>query len=299
MSFITIPGTQWTFDYREEQIQVVEAGTLKLAVDLINKWAQVFPHEGTWVRRECGVPSLIIRLDFAPAQGKLGLFEVEERPAGVGLNTYLNPDFSNRLEVISRTWPHFVVVMSDHRQKGGDDSLWREVASLDLVHGRHVLVRAEPEEDEFHSLLAQSVSSVLHKGNKSYGEALGLWRRVRDPDDFPSDGGFALKPIQGSKCRGVYVLPPRGVKLEGGATLTKATRELGERGEMYMQEWIPPLNMDINGRSYNAIWRLFFGYDIQNKTWIPLGGAWVARPGTLRIHGALDMVTGPLVIEGG
>jgi len=298
MTLVTIPGTQWTFEYTSNA-QVVDQRTLEQADELLTRWSQTFPSEETWVQRECGVPSLIIRLDCAPQNGNLGLFEVEERPAGVGLNAYLNPQFGERLTQVASTWPHFVVVMSERREKGGDDSLWREVVPLPQVNGHHVLIRAEPEEEEFHPLMARSVSSLIQKGDKSYGEVLGLWRRIRDGDSLPTDGGFALKPIRGSKCRGVHVLPPRGTKISGAATLSQAKRELAERGEMYMQEWVPPLHMDINGRNYNAIWRLFFGYDIRNKQWVPLGGSWVARPGTLRIHGATDAVVGSLVVEGG
>lgn len=65
---------------------------------------------------------------------------------------------------------------------------------------------------------------------------------------------------------------------------------------MYLQPFVPPMPMDINGAPFNAIYRPYFAYSGRKNGWIPLHGVWTARPApNIRIHGAADAISGPLM----
>lgn len=270
-------------------------------LDVISKWSQVFPREETFVQRAHGIPSLIIRLDCSVQNGTLGIYEVEERPAGIGLTTHLNPDFKLRLEEVKRTWPVFKSVIStDPRRKATDDFLWIDVANSEN-NEELVLVRAEPEEEQFHYLEPRCVSSLKKKGDKSYGQALGLWRRVTSPDQIDFEQSFVIKPLQGSKTRDVfiYVPGPNSKRPPGGSSRGRIEQEVllaSENGGVYCQPYFPPMESGISDEFRWMIYRVFYGYNTDTRQWDCLGGSWNARY-NLKIHGAGDSLSGPVVVE--
>src|SRR3989344_2307568 len=146
------------------------------ALALLAKWSGCFAPEETWVRQRHGVPSLVVRIDCIVRNSQLIVYEVEERPAGMGLSCVVNPYFPKTLEGVARTWPEFEVKVSPKR-RATDDSLWIKALNWQMPSPSPLkLVRAEPEETELHAYEVQSVSSVKAKGNKSYGLAMGLWQ---------------------------------------------------------------------------------------------------------------------------
>jgi len=267
----------------------------------INKWAQIFPKEETFAQREFNIPSLIIRLDCAVQDDTLGIYEVEERPSGIGLTRTLNPDFQRRLDLIRTTWPVFKsVVSTDPRRKATDDHLWieklEEGNTQDLV-----LVRAEPEETEYHFLEPRSVSSLKKKGDKSYGEGLGLWTKVLTPDEIDFESGCVIKPLQGSKTRDVFIyVPGPNSKRPPGASsrgrIEQAVKDGLESGGVYCQSFFPPMESGISEEFKWMIYRVFFGYNATTSNWECLGGSWNARY-NLKIHGAGDSLSGPVVVK--
>lgn len=269
---------------------------------VINRWEQAFPREETFVQRTFGIPSLIVRLDCSVQQDILGIYEVEERPAGIGLTTHLNPDFKARLRQVKDTWPTFKsVVSTDPRRKATDDYLWIDRYTPEDSDGL-VLVRAEPEEVEFHDFEPRCVSSLKKKGDKSYGEALGLWRRVTNPDEIDFDKGCVIKPLQGSKTRDVfiYVPGPSSKRPPGGSSrgkIEQAVHLARETGGVYCQPFFPPMESGISEEFKWMIYRVFYGYNTDTKRWDCLGGSWNARY-NLKIHGASDSLSGPVVVEG-
>lgn len=276
--------------------RVLPEGIQRQAVEIVNRWTGVFPKEPTWIQENFGIPSLIVRIDGVDRDGELGVYEVEERPAGIGHTALINPKFASKLEELRKTWPDFDVVISPLRDPA-DDKLWNPVADLSLSKGL-VYVRAEPEEEEFHVLQNRSVSTITTEGDKSYGVPLGLWSFVNNPDQLPTHQSFVLKPLQGSKGRNVIIhdlkrkAPPGNSKMKNVIKMLET--QIEERGGMYMQTLILPMESGISTHPF-MIYRFFLGFDFAKSQWISLGGTYFAR-NNLKIHGASDSLSGPLVI---
>lgn len=274
---------------------------IEQSLEAINRWAQIFPKEETYVQRQFSIPSLIIRLDCSVQDGNLGIYEIEERPSGIGLTRILNPDFQQRLDLIRTTWPVIKSVVSDDpRRKATDDHLWIDKLEPENTEDL-VLVRAEPEETDYHFLEPRSVSSLKKKGDKSYGEGLGLWRRVTKPDEIDFESGCVIKPLQGSKTRDVFIyVPGPGSKRPPGASsrgrIEQAVNDAAESGGVFCQSYFPPMESGISDEFKWMIYRVFFGYNTNTANWECLGGSWNARY-NLKIHGAGDSLSGPVVVK--
>lgn len=273
--------------------RVFSAEASKQALALLGKWQKVFAKENTWAQSYVGIPSLIVRLDCIVRDGQLVVYEVEERPAGVGISSIVNPEFGKRFVELASTWQPFSVVVSPFR-RATDDSLWQE----QLPWGNHesglVLVRAEPEEQQFHLHEPNSVSSLKRKGDKGYGEALGLWQKVKFSDELNWSESFVLKPLQGSKLKDLEIWDPQRRPGSSRREVVEQTLAASPRG-MFCQKLFPPMESGI-ARFPWMIFRVFFGYDHKCNEWKALGGNWNARH-NLRIHGATDAIFGPAVIE--
>lgn len=277
-----------------DQAQIFPDSAVEQSLVLLSRWQGSFRKENTWSRRELGTPSLIIRLDCVVHAGKLAVYEVEERPSGIGVSVILNPFFKKRLRQVLSTWPDFRVVISEKRA-GTDDQIWMDALSWPRSTNSDaelVLIRAEPEEAEFHHFESQSISSLIAKGDKAYGETLGLWHRVVTVDELPWERGFVLKPTQGSKMRDVEIWHPH--KWPGRTTRSRIETVLSRR-VMFLQEMVYPMSTG-NPKFEWMIYRVYFGYNIWTSLWECLGGTWNART-NLRIHGAPDAVIGPVVLR--
>jgi hypothetical protein len=140
----------------------------------------------------------------------------------------------------------------------------------------------------------------MTEGSKSYGVPLGFWDEVTYEEvrsgafQLPWEEGFCIKPLQGSKTQKVFISDPN----EGSPDLGKgALAHLALLGKAHVQRFLPPMPMEIDGKPYNGIYRIFFGWSPSSCGWIPLGGEWDARPAPHSlIHGALDAVTGPALL---
>lgn len=288
----------WKLNLSDEHI-VFPDFAKEQADAILSEWPKAFPKENTWVQQELGIPSLICRLDCIIDGDKLKIFEIEERPAGIGVTISMNPDFSLRLKDVMKNWPEFSAVIA-HDRKAGDDCLWIPKISLEDALGSDglLLLRAEPHQHEFHSLQGRSVSSFLEKGNKSYGLALGLWNEIsiEDFDSLPWDSGFCLKPIQNSKCRDVEIWHPVHSKKNSGiggcSTKTRIKKTLERNKTMYLQDMLESTDSLISG--FKMIFRVFFGYSVIKGEFEFLGGVWNARQ-NLKIHGAPDTIMGPVM----
>ena len=290
----TMSVNGWEITHSRDSLELTERHVRQLT-DTAQEWAELFPGR-TWVQSEYGVPSLIIRPDCTVDEdGNLRFYEVEERPAGIGVTSHLNPRFAERLNDVRRSWPDFKAVVSEERESY-DDDLWLEVSPLSEVVDSEelVLVRAEPTEAAFHQLESRSVSSIQHKGDKHYGVALGWWSKVRaeEFEELPWDGeGFTLKPLQGSKTRDVYIWSPK--RFRGTVTRTKIRKVLEERGEMFCQPLHRPI--ETGDPTYpHMIYRIFMGFNPETRQFEVMGGLWMAR-NNYKVHGARDSVLGPLV----
>ncbi|MFA5023657.1 MAG: hypothetical protein WC523_01700 [Patescibacteria group bacterium] len=266
-----------------------EAGTL------IKAWQPVFPKENTWAQQHFGIPSLFIRLDCV-VNGTVKIFEIEERPAGMGTMNELHPGFKQRLKKAQQDWPLIKLLVSPKRA-GQDDYLWVEETSPEEARQSTdcLLIRAEPEEIIFHEFETRSVSSLKRKGDKSYGLPMGLWEEVT-VNDLPRldwSKGFCLKEKQTSKTRGIEIWHPRKNQLSsqgigGVSTRTRIENILKEKGSMYYQPFIEPMESPVG---QPMIFRIFFFYDFDKLEYVYAGGFWNSRP-NLKIHGATDAVVG-------
>jgi hypothetical protein len=283
-------GQQWEVNVSSTAMQLPEliADAGKRA---ISKWQGVFPREDSWIQQQYNVPSFIIRVEGVPVEGnRFHFFEIEERPAGVGVTSKISQSFADNLGKMTDVWPEFKALVSEARMGAGDDYLWREVVTPDQVQDSDLLIiRAEPEESEYHRFIGRSVSSLVEKGNKVYGEKLGWWKTVSDEADLPWDSPFVIKQCQGSKARGLEIWDPIK-KRNGSSTRTKIVRTLTKAEKMYCQPLVDPL--DHEGGM--MIYRIFYGFDPRSGEWVCLGGCYNVRP-NLRIHGASDAFFGALV----
>lgn len=288
MKIIKTGGWRFNTSLETEYFEFVEEGK-----EILKKWERIFPKEKTWVQKNFGVPSLIVRMDCTVYDGKLGIYEIEERPSQVGIARVINRQFAEILKKLMAEWPEFVAVISPRRgQKIGDDGLWIQTIQYfpeELPKNiNKVIVRAEPTEVEFHCLQPKSVSTVTAKGNKSYGEKLGWWKKIRSGSCLPWEEGFVLKPLQGSKMQNVEIWDPEQRPRSSTRDQVLATLE---KNVMYCQPFLPPIK---KGGDW-CMYRPFYGYSPKEKDWVPMGGIWVARS-NLRVHGTRDAVFGPLLL---
>lgn len=289
MKIIKTGGWRFNTSPKTEFFEFIEEGK-----ETLKKWTRIFPKEKTWVQKKFGVPSLIVRIDCTVYDGKLGIYEIEERPSQVGITKVINQQFAEILKRLMTEWPEFVAVISPRReQKIGDDKLW--IQTIQCFPEKlpkninKVIVRAEPTETEFHCLQSKSISTVRVKGNKSYGEKLGWWRKIKNNSYLSWERGFVLKPLQGSKMQNVEIWDPEQRPRSSTRNQIMATLK---KNVMYCQPFLPPIKKRTSWRIY----RPFYGYSPKEKGWIPMGGIWVARS-NLRVHGTRDAVFGPLLIK--
>ncbi|MGH2506302.1 MAG: hypothetical protein ACRDHZ_02635 [Ktedonobacteraceae bacterium] len=319
----------WNFHYCDVP-ETMPAGIISRAQDLLQSWRNIFPLGKTWVGRTYGVPSLFVRFDCVYSEsGELRVFEIEERPCGIGVSALLNSHFRTRLLEIKEEWPPFGWICSATRP--GDDELWLgKPLSLDDARSGNqlLLIRSRPEETLYHEFEERSVSSLLHEGDKRYGEVLGLWRIVRwerdiDPENGaagyiapPLDGACVLKPVQGTRCRDVAIyfdgqitirkVPGIGKKpfFKGQPLIKTRADVVGTVGaeylvrrheEMVMQPFFMPMSLAA-APDKNGILRCYFGFSPSADGYVPLGGVWAASA-ALRVHGEEGTTFGPLLCE--
>lgn len=272
------------------------------AQEFLLRQAQVFPKGETWVGRELGVHTLLARVDCVVRDGKLHIYEGEDRPAGVGVTSMLNPAFARRLAAIRSQWPKFRWVAYDKRPT--DDRLWLGdgLTLTEALDCRDLLlVRSRPEDEAYHVLESRAVAPVRFEGCKQYGAELGLWT-ILGPDSALPTVTSVIKPWQGTRGRAIEIFVseqevstfglPRNRRLNTGDVL----RRIRVEGGVVCQSYIPAMRLSPCPE-YHGIYRMYFGDNPKTGAYEPLGGVWMATPGLI-VHGMDTAITGPLVLEG-
>lgn len=292
----------WIFQ-KLPSTQMLSASIVHDTSDMLAQWAALYPREGTWVEREYRVPTIIARLDFTIAEGgKIRVYEIDDRPAGIGVTCTTNPEFKRRLARLRRQWPSFYSVISPTRPV--DDVHWVKTVPLEEAKNSTslILVRARPEEEAFHSLAPRSVSTIAHEGRKEYGVQLGLWKHLSDPDLLPWEEGFVLKP-NGTRSRDVLIWPgnearktlsrkPRRALPTSSQIQGKVHRYLSAGATLYIQPYHPPMRTP---EGLPMIYRFFFGFNPTQNAYVPLGGIYNAmQDSSLLVHGTDKAAFGPL-----
>ena len=295
----------WSFNVMPKILTIRSEEVEKLERGIIKPWSSHYFWENTWVQKELNIPSILIRLDMAfHSDGSIGVYEVEERPSGMGVTMKISPAFAGAFKAIygvwERTYGNLEFVVSSRREKG-DDELVGELMGVKVWKGLPTIsdnslyfVRADPDEKDYYQLGARSVTTIVSKGDKSYGVSLNLWRPIPDSsENLPWDKGFALKPRQGSKLKDVYLWHPS--KFKGTHSKNQLLRAIQEKRVHYFQSWISPETHEFLPQDYFLIRRIYWGWDPIVKKWFCLGGIWNARPNT-RVHGAPDALFGEVII---
>lgn len=301
----------WEFNVHPH-VEYLSPSVVEKSLDLVRRWAAVFPREETWVQQEHGVPSLFIRIDATlDDNGNPLVYEPEDRPCGMGAMSVMDPTFARILNTLQCEWPKFDWVSCAERNT--DDVLWLgpplsyEAA---MTSKGLLLPRNRPEDSRYHPLVSRAVSTVATEGSKRCLEQLGLLRPTRwvvDPDEQGGgylkptiDGPLVVKPAQGTRSREIQVFldgktwnrKKRARDTLGLSALEKQIRS----GRFVCQPFFPPMPCDFLGSEYlgwNMIYRYFFGFVPKTREWVCLGGLWMALD-SLIVHGTNRSVSGLL-----
>ena len=304
----------WTVNYCRGHEEVFPPEATNQAKALLAQWVGLFPEEPTWVRREHGVPSLIVRLDCVVHANKLHIFEVEDRPCGIGVSSELNQEFGKRLNAaLGYVGP--IRWVSDPARVT-DDSIWLGPGlglheALSDTSSNPLLVRSRPEHRDYYPLASRALSTVMREGDKRWMRELGLLRDFtwHPPEGLSEpgyvepviDGRFVLKLAQGTRAREIKVYLDGvgwdGVKSREDTINVTQFERLIAQGRHVVQPFIPPMRssfLEGERSRWNMIYRMFFCFS-ELKEWVPIGGMWMATK-SLIVHGTPNAVTGPLVV---
>ncbi|MFZ2886348.1 MAG: hypothetical protein WA021_00840 [Minisyncoccia bacterium] len=294
-----------TFVYSDFSVRLPAEATREM-LDILSKWQTLYPREETLIQQRHGVPSLFVRFDCVIApDGALHMYEIQDGCAWIGYTGVANTEFRRvRDEIVATEWPGLAAIISP-QDPNTDDELWlpRRKMLEALREDGPLIVRSRlslrtPEERE--RLIARSVKPVLAHNDKTYGEHFGWWKRVTWEEtgrskELPWENAFVLKPIEGHGSTDIMIWKPGD--RTGRATRTQIVNTLERNQEMLLQPYHPPMQTMINGAAYNMIYRPYFIYSGE-RGWIPAHGLWTARPSpALRIHGASDAISGPLMMD--
>lgn len=300
---------------------VLSQHVISQCLELVNAANAAFVREDTAAWRLLGTPSACGRLDFTIVgdhnqqlriddygdhfpllDGYVKPYEWEERPGGKGIAALINPQFASLFSSIRQHWPEIHVIIEDGR-RGYDDYVWAGAQNVSVgfhpfPDDMYLLIRAEPDQQQYHDLNERSISTLKTKGDKSYGERIGWWRVVTSISDLPRPGTdiIVLKPRQGSKTKDLLITPSSArTRQQGMCTRSKFERlfeeQVAKHGLMYLQPWHPPVQLGDN----NLILRIFFARSFDSPRWHCLGGVWNARRSAV-VHGAGDTVFGPAIV---
>lgn len=287
----------WQVHWVTERV-LFPAEAVAESLGLVKRWQQTCSGiEDTWVQRECGVPTLWLKFDCVidETSGRLGVYEIDDCPDGLGVGCLVNRSFARELEMFQSTWPKFRAVVADGRTT--DDTLWLslETIRLETMNGYRGQILPRPHrlgDDRFAPLAERSVGPCLTQGSKHYGLGLGLWQPVQHETELNWHESFVLKTPFGYGGSGIYIRHEG--RFSGVTGKGKIRAAFQKHGTMYRQPFIMPMTCPFDP-SYLMVLRPFFGFDRLSNSYRYLGGFWLARPGNLKLHGAADALVGPLM----
>ncbi|TAN57704.1 hypothetical protein EPN15_03255 [Patescibacteria group bacterium] len=242
------------------------------------------------------MPSPIVRVDLSPLvvgfSVKDCIYEVEVRPAGLGITTLLLVDQRSRWSEALSDCGGIIKCPDSSIQ---DDFICADLLSIPYSNDILSVNGKGPywiRSDKFH-FEDSSLVPIRDDGNKQYLVDLKM-AQIAVAKNLDWEVPFVIKPLQGARCREVEVFLPSKMRKEcnGFSTQTRVLKTLARSDEPFIvQSFIPPKKEIINGESGWVMWRIFFG-------WIDgyyqcVGGLWFWRP-NLKIHGASDSICGPL-----
>jgi len=269
--------------------------------------------ENTLAMKVIGLPTAIARVDSTidPETGAIHVYEVEERPAGMGHSDKLmrkvtglgiSDQIIDHFEDVFQTVP---VVKKHPLALENDDALIFNVEELSpnriACNGRPLLIRAEPSDMVGHPMISEAtsmaVAPILEKGKRQYRISTKMASLVTNYAMLPQ-GSIVVKTLQGSKAKGVAIHITKNDSAILGSnrdsvTQTKLKQIVESEGAVLVEPFVPGIPTEITdgiiGRMILRIFALVGGNDVR-----VIGGAYVARPGHL-VHGSKDAVSGVIM----
>ena len=263
----------------------------------------------TYVQSNFGLSSIVIRYDYTVINGKINIYEIEERPA-LAVGMWSNPDIKSGIvnifsELEQYSGKQVKVLVSNQRKENTDDWLLPELTNnlISVEHHQNspcncdnalYYVRSHRTEKDYWSLADRSVSTIKSEGNKSYGLRLGLWNKVDNFNELDFEKEFALKPLSGSRCEEILFWSPNK-NLRGRSTRTKIENffnhnDLGG----YVQELIIPESTDFLPENFRLLRRTYLTYSPLTLNWKVLGGVWIGAD-NIKIHGSSKSFSGVIL----
>lgn len=278
------------------------------------------PEAETKVARDHNLPTLLARVDCTLDEDRARIFECEERPAGLGITnavmrrTHLSPGILPAVQAHFTEHAGDTPVIARHANaKPNKDSLVFGEDVMDLraaiKTGRPLIVRGEPGEladfEALDELRAQSISTITTEGDKTYSLRVPSCETelVTADTKVVSDTSFVLKPLQGSKARGlaVYLSPEDRQQhgKDGTTTFARAAKLVDTHratGNLLLESFKPPVTCKLDeGKIGNLILRMFCLVSPDGSTEV-VGGTYVIRR-ELIVHGASNAMVGPVLVH--
>jgi len=315
---------EWTFGLGKER-KLTENQIYSLE-EFVEKWGRIETEirkgDPTTIAavREFGVPTILCRVDMAPFNAgeeiDKKVYEVEARPAGLGVMTKISPGFVENLKAMWKPLKSVGTIVLPSRDTAKDDTLifskamgwqWIKISSLGPL-SPYLWVRGGKTDKKMIDSLnleERALAPVTAHGDKTYLLKMGLATLVKDIHQLSMMESFVVKPLYGSKARKILIYYPLMPGYPGVYRWNTIRKILEEKKEerFIVQPFILPAREKMKIRINKAkrpggfvIWRLFFAYDFNDEQWRFVGGAWNWRP-SLLVHGAPDAVFGSLRVD--
>ncbi len=236
----------------------------KLENFLNERWLPVIRGLGGswWGIENLGIPSPVIRIDISPKilnsdiPPEKGIYEIEMRPAGLGIVLTLLPGRKKEWQEIFLSFNCRGIIHIESSIK--DDEI--AATMLGLPFYRQIpqdfrppfWVRTNCRVGPMTELLERvSLVPICSDGNKSDLVYLGLAKLIRDEKDIEWKIPFVVKPLIGARMEGVEIyVPGSGSKdLPGVSTKSRIERTIMNNRSIILQEFIPPHEEYIEGKT--------------------------------------------------
>ncbi|MEK7070176.1 MAG: hypothetical protein AAB966_00035 [Patescibacteria group bacterium] len=272
-----------------------------------------------------GLPSPIIRIDMPLVLGSVeenqGIYEIETRPAGLGLDSMLFEEhratfrrYIDLLQIILER-PFAVKMLpyiQDSRHDPGGEK--REFAQLmgipffdkdeepdnidDFLYFVYGNCSTVPTLQKYEE---RSLFPVRDDGNKNYLVQMGkasIADLVTVSRKMNLGASFVLKPRKGMWAQDVQMYPGALRTKYDGFALEKDIVRVIEDGKIenyLLQPFISPGLLDIDGKEYCAMARVYGLANMTTHSYDPVNGIYIARR-NVRLHGTSDAITGELLL---
>lgn len=274
-----------------------------------------------------GVSSPIVRVDMPLPTGGVtpdqGIFEVEARPAGLGISAMAFPDLNQYFQGANEqvlTGGHKVAVkVLPYARAAMHDSITEKALFAESIgapiYGPGELT--EPEEgtlyyvygdsaeagDDVAAFERQSLFPVRDDGNKDYLITMGLAEAASPAliaQKLAGGETFAMKPRRGMWAQDCYIKTASGKegKINGRDTASKIQGAVDADPDAYL---VQPLHMpgkiDLGlEKPLLGMARVFALHNQETGNFDVVGGVYVARS-NIKLHGTSDAVTGRMHVE--